>query len=62
MSLPNGGRPVIKIAKLSDYSLNSQHPGGWIVEFVSPDVTEFVEADITEPSQIMKLHFKVLAA
>ena len=39
-----------------------QHPSGWIVEFVSPDGVEHVEADITDPAQIVKLHLKRLAA
>ena len=38
------------------------HPSGWIVEFVSPDGGEYIEADIADPAQIMKLHFMRLAA
>lgn len=47
---------------VEQFEATEHHPSGWIVEFVSPDNREYVEADITDVAQIVKLHFKRLAA
>lgn len=47
---------------IGQFNANEHHPAGWIVEFASPDGADYVDADITDPVQIVKLHFKRLAA
>lgn len=47
---------------LERFDTTEHHPSGWIVEFVSQDGAKYVEADITDPDQIVKLHFNRLAA
>ncbi len=47
---------------VEQFEVTEHHPGGWIVEFVSPDGEEYIEADITDAAQIVKLHFQRLAA
>ena len=39
-----------------------QHPGGYVVEFVAESGEVYAHADITDASQIMRLHFRREAA
>lgn len=56
--LPRGAVGTV----IEQFAAIEHHPAGWIVEFAGPDGAEYVEADITNPAQIVKLHFKRLAA
>ena len=47
---------------LEQLKANGLHPAGWIVEFVSFDGKDYVEADITDAARMMKLNFQRLAA
>lgn len=41
---------------------NSHHPGSYIVEFVDEVGEAYAQADITDPAQLVQLHFKQRAA
>lgn len=40
---------------------NEHHPGGYLVEFVNETGETQVELDVTDPHQIIQIHFKVRA-
>ncbi len=44
------------------FDSNEHHPGGYLVEFLDEDNNVWIEADITDKSQIMPLNFKRKAA
>ena len=61
--LPDQGLPRGAVGTvIEQFETNEHHPAGWIVEFASLDGAEYIEADITSPAQIVKLHFKRFAA
>ena len=39
------------------FAAASTHPSGYILEFVNEDGDVYAQADITDQSQIMQLHF-----
>lgn len=41
------------------FEQNAHHPGGFIVEFVDDSGRICAHADITDASQLMKLHFNL---
>lgn len=47
---------------LEVFVANEHHPGGYLVEFLNEETGEWIELDITDASQIMRLHLKRLAA
>lgn len=44
------------------FTKNEHHPAGYIVEFVTESGGVYAQADITDPSQIIPLRFKLEAA
>ena len=41
------------------FEYNVHHPGGFIIEFVDDSGGVFAHADMTDASQLMKLHFNL---
>jgi len=44
------------------FTATPHHPGGYIVEFVDEAGEVYAQADITDPTQLMQLHFRQQAA
>ena len=44
------------------FTNNDHHPAGYIVEFVTESGDVYTHADITDPTQIMPVRFKLEAA
>ena len=44
------------------FTVTEHHPGGYVVEFVAESGEVYAHADITDASQIMRLHFRREAA
>lgn len=44
------------------FTRNEHHPAGYIVEFVTESGGVYAHADITDPSQVIPLRFKLEAA
>jgi hypothetical protein len=47
---------------VQSFDANEHHPGGYLVEFLDEDNNVWIEADITDQSQIIPLNFKRKAA
>jgi hypothetical protein len=47
---------------LEVFANKEEHPGGYLVEFVSESGGVYAHADITDASQLMQLHFRREAA
>ena len=44
------------------FKRNDNHPAGYLVEFVSETGEVYAQADVTDPSQFMRLRFRREAA
>jgi len=44
------------------FTKTEHHPGGYMVEFVTESGSISAQADITDPSQLMRLNFRREAA
>ena len=44
------------------FAKTPHHPGGYIVEFVDESGEVYAQADITDPAQLIQLHFRQQAA
>jgi hypothetical protein len=47
---------------LEVFEANEHHPAGYLVEFLDEKAESWIELDITDSSQIVRLHFERLAA
>ena len=44
------------------FEANEHHPGGYLVEFANEQGETLAELDVTDPQQVMQIHFKLRAA
>lgn len=47
---------------IEGFEANEHHPGGYLVEFVNDAGETLAELDVTDPKQVMQIHFKLRAA